>query len=95
MTATIAALKAAGKLKAESDDARIVAALTLAEVVDTVGRANSQMWHEYRAAEADLHDTRDGASDDERDVIARLSAPIRDAKDTRAPHTRKPGVRRG
>ena len=88
---TLKALTAAGQLH-EADAARVAMVLSLAQAVDDEPD-NASLWREYRAAEASLHETRDGATDDEAALIKALSAPVGNAKNTRAAHTRKPGIR--
>jgi hypothetical protein len=85
---TISALIADGKLSAgEIDRSRIIRAVTLARACDVMPD-NASLWREYRAAEATLFEVREGATDAEAELVAGMSTPVGDTKNTRTPHTR-------
>jgi hypothetical protein len=85
---TIDALCTAKQLHPTTDAARIALALSLAAACD-LAPANASLWREYRAAEATLHEVRNAESDDDRELVAGMSAPVGDKPNTRAPHTRR------
>lgn len=91
---TIDVLLERGSLDADSDAARIALAQGLAAACDD-HPGNSSMWREYRAAETALFDTREGESDAALAVVESMRAPVGDAKNTRAPHTRRASSRGG
>jgi hypothetical protein len=72
---TIDALRSADKLS-EVDEARVAAALALAEAVD-MDPGNASLWREYRAAEATLREAQHGSTTDElAGLLSSLSAQV-------------------
>lgn len=86
---TIEALRKAGKL-AEIDEARIRIVVGLAAAVDTMPD-NPSMWREYRAAEKALREEALAHGDPFDQLIASLTAEIRDEEKQEAPKPRTRG----
>jgi hypothetical protein len=78
MVATVAVLRAAGRLE-NVDEALVAAALSLARAVDE-HPSNASLWREYRAFEVRLRTVGEGASDLDA-LLARLSAPVGHTED--------------
>jgi hypothetical protein len=89
---TVDELRRGGHL-ADGDAARVSIATSLARAVDT-DPGNASLWREYRAAEAALHEVRDSESDDERDLVAALSAAVGDTEDRGPADAGRQGSRR-
>lgn len=83
---TIQALRDAGQLAA-IDDARIQIALGLAAAVDSMPD-NPSLWREYRAAEKALREEASAHGDPFDQLIASLTAEVRDEKKQEEPKPR-------
>lgn len=86
---TVAELRAAGQL-AGIDEARIQIALGLASAVDAMPD-NPSMWREYRAAEKALREEASAHGDPFDQLIASLTAEIRDEEKQAKPKPRTRG----
>ena len=86
---TIAELRAAGQLT-DLDQARIQIALGLAAAVDAMPD-NPSMWREYRAAEKALREEASAHGDPFDQLIASLTAEIRDEEKQAKPKPRPRG----
>ena len=80
------ALRDSGRLE-PVDEARVTAALALADAVDS-DPTNASLWREYRAAVETLRQASDGGTDDFAALMAGLSAEVGDSKNTRTGHSR-------
>ena len=81
---TVEALRASGQLD-QIDDARVHIALGLARAVDTMPD-NPSMWREYRAAEKALREEASAHGDPFDQLLASISAEIRDETKQKAPN---------
>ena len=86
METMVQALRDAGRLE-PVDEARVTAALALADAVDA-DPTNASLWREYRAAVETLRQASDGGTDDFAALMAGLSAEVGDPKNTRTGHSR-------
>lgn len=77
----VQALRKSGRLE-PVDEARVTAALALADAVDA-DPTNASLWREYRAAVETLRQADDGGTDDFAALMAGLSAEVGDAKNRR------------
>jgi hypothetical protein len=83
---TIEALRSSGQLD-QIDEARIAIALGLARAVDTMPD-NPSMWREYRAAEKALREEASAHGDPFDQLLASISAEIRDETKQKTPKPR-------
>jgi hypothetical protein len=82
----VTALRESGRIE-PVDEARVTAAVALADAVDA-DPTNASLWREYRAAVETLRQVSDGGTDDFAALMAGLSAEVGDTKNTRTGHAR-------
>lgn len=83
---TLEALRTAGRLEL-IDAARVQIARTLATAVD-LEPGSAILWREYRAAEKALREESEAHGDSFDQLLASLSAPVRDEKKPKAKNPR-------